>query len=496
MAGRISNTGGIVTNGLILNLDAGKLQSYPRSGTTWNDISGNRNNGTLVNGGSGLTFNSLNGGSLVFDGIDDYSDLGNNFNFEYNNTFSVGGWFYFNNDIDITLISKQETSGNYRGWVLRKLTSYQLMIGLVNTVANQVQIRATTNLIKPNTWFHLMGTYNGSTLASGLKLYINGSQVSTTVTSNTLGSNTVLNSVSCILSLGFNGRISNVTIYNKELSASEVLRNYNATIKRFVNWGIDSDAQNFLTAALINNDTQAMAINNLVLDLKRYGIWSKMKAIYPVVGGNSFSHKFNLKDARDSDLAFRLLFTNASGGSWIHSSTGMTPNGSSDFANTYFNPSTSFNSINDSGFSFYSRTSNSFSNLPNHGIIFTNINNRLYTSVQNTFTQVWGTENVSFNVTFSNSDRRGFYTSVRTANNSRKTYKNGTIAGSNTGNDTAGSLPNGSFYIGAANIQYATSTFTNDQLAFAAFHNGLTDTEAANFYTAVQAFQTTLGRQV
>ena len=148
--------------------------------------------------------------------------------FEYNNSFSIGGWFYFNNDTDTLLVYKQESSGNSRGWVLRKLANYQLMIGLVNTVSNQVQIRATANLIIPNTWFHLFGTYDGSTLASGLKLYINGSQVSTTTTANTLGNNTILNSVSCILNNYLNGKTSNTQVYNRALSASEILQNYNA----------------------------------------------------------------------------------------------------------------------------------------------------------------------------------------------------------------------------------------------------------------------------
>ena len=69
MAGRISYLGGIVKDGLVLDLDAAKLDSYPKTGTSWKDISGNGNNGTLVNV---PTFNSSNGGSIVFDGSNDY----------------------------------------------------------------------------------------------------------------------------------------------------------------------------------------------------------------------------------------------------------------------------------------------------------------------------------------------------------------------------------------------------------------------------------------
>ena len=76
MAGRIAYYGGIVKDGLILDLDAAKRDSYPSSGTVWNDISGFQNNGTLING---PTFNSSNGGSIVFDGVDDYVQCAGSF---------------------------------------------------------------------------------------------------------------------------------------------------------------------------------------------------------------------------------------------------------------------------------------------------------------------------------------------------------------------------------------------------------------------------------
>ena len=60
---------------------------------------------------------------------------------------------------------------------------------------------------------------------------------------------------------------------------------------------------------MINNAQIANAVNNLVLDLKKYGLWTKMKAIYPIVGGNAWSHKFNLKDPRDVDSAYRLFLS-------------------------------------------------------------------------------------------------------------------------------------------------------------------------------------------
>lgn len=62
----------IVTDGLVLYLDAANTKSYPGSGTTWNDLSGNGNNGTLING---YIFNSIGNGNLVFDGSNDYVNI-------------------------------------------------------------------------------------------------------------------------------------------------------------------------------------------------------------------------------------------------------------------------------------------------------------------------------------------------------------------------------------------------------------------------------------
>ena len=97
---------------------------------------------------------------------------------------------------------------------------------------------------------------------------------------------------------------------------------------------VDPDAQAFITAASITDPTQQSAINQLVVDLKGYGVWTKMKALYPFCGSTASQHKWNLKDPRDLDAAFRLVFN----GGWTHSVNGALPNGTNAFANTYFNP--------------------------------------------------------------------------------------------------------------------------------------------------------------
>ena len=241
MSGRIAYYGGIVKNGLILDLDAAKLDSYPRTGTAWNDISGFRNNGTLTNFGSQTIFNPDKGGSIVFDGSNDYVELGNILNFEYSTPFSLCGWFYFNNDADMALIAKEDDTVNFRGWILRKLANYQIMFGLVSTPSLQLQVRIPINTLTTNIWYYICSTYSGNSLASGCNIYINGVNQVLTTASNSLGTNTIITTQNASIGkfsnsiyIPFNGRNAISQIYNRALSASEVLQNYNATKTRFI----------------------------------------------------------------------------------------------------------------------------------------------------------------------------------------------------------------------------------------------------------------------
>jgi hypothetical protein len=112
--------------------------------------------------------------------------------------------------------------------------------------------------------------------------------------------------------------------------------------------GLDSDASAFITAAGLTDATQKDAINTLVKDMKAAGLWTKMKAVYPMVGGTATSMKFNLKDPRDLDAAFRLTWS----GGWTYSATGAKGNGTNNFATTYFN-NASFNDYNSTSIYYY-----------------------------------------------------------------------------------------------------------------------------------------------
>ena len=246
----------------------------------------------------------------------------------------------------------------------------------------------------------------------------------------------------------------------------------------------DPDAQAFITAAAITDPTQQSAINQLVIDLKGYSIWTKMKALYPMVGGTATSMKWNLKDPRDLDIAFRLLFIG--GGTW--DANGYTPNGSNGYADTKLNPLLNL-SQNSTHISYYSRTNNDANSVEIGVRSGASIDSLLQIKVGNVFVAAI---NESYNgaLNAANTNGQGFYVGNRTASNLRNNWKNGSKQ--YTATSTSGTQANLNYFIGALGGGF----YSTKQCAFSSIGDGLTDTEAANFYTAVQTFQTTLGRNV
>ena len=249
---------------------------------------------------------------------------------------------------------------------------------------------------------------------------------------------------------------------------------------------LDPDAQAFLTAAGITDATIATAINTLVLDLKGYNIWTKMKAIYPFVGGTATTHKFNLKDPQDSNLAFRLVFS----GGWTHSSTGALPNGTNAYADTFFIPNTHFNANTDIHISYYSGTNSVGGNRIDMGAIQASPTRIVdltssYTTV-GSFTQLSGSAFLSF----ANTDTRGHYIGNRVGNEMRL-VKDGVVQAQDL-SSTPGGLPTINIRIGQRN----NDIYSNRECRLSSIGDGMSVAELSNYYTAVQSFQTTLGRQV
>jgi hypothetical protein len=220
----------IVSNGLVLCLDAANKRSYPGTGTTWTDLSSNNNNFTLVNG---PTFSASNMGSIVFDGTNDYL-LINSLVWNYNADFTIQFWFntnslggvngyglFFNGNTGLNT-NRVQISGNSDG-----------SIGL-NTVGSSVgdAFVGAAGLVTVGKWYNFAAVRNSGVIT----VYLNGTSVASGNVNYSVSQQSNLY-VGFIRSSGalwyLNGRMSSILINNRALSATEVLQNYNATKSRF-----------------------------------------------------------------------------------------------------------------------------------------------------------------------------------------------------------------------------------------------------------------------
>lgn len=264
---------------------------------------------------------------------------------------------------------------------------------------------------------------------------------------------------------------------------------YGYTFVKVFGDSFDPEAQAFITAAGITDATQQVAINTLVLSLKADGLWTKMSAIYPMVGGTATTHKFNLKNPLDTNAAFRLTFN----GGWTHSSTGALPNGTNGWANTFLIPNTSL-SQDSAHVSFYSRTNIASgvdigsSNAGFPGGIY--ILNRYSADLRN-YINLHGASSI---IEFSGYARGDGFFCLRRNNstqiiNSRNAVNTTYLQPSTI--KTTFSISISTLNNGGSNTLYSAR-----ECAFASIGDGLTDTDAANLRTNVQVFQTALNRQV
>ena len=225
--------GRIVTDGLVLALDAADRNSYISGSTTWRDLSPNGNNGTLING---PTFNSANGGSIVFDGIDDYVSISNS---DFVNpgvgSFTIICWV--NSDPSVT-------GDGWDLWVAKRVSGVDgYYVGANNPlgvrfmIGNNAGGRTDTGFISYtyNTWAMFTSildrTNNTQTIIRNA--YEETSTVTPAGGTYSNAGNLYLGADVGVGAFYVNGRQSSVYIYNKALSAAEVLQNYNAQKSRF-----------------------------------------------------------------------------------------------------------------------------------------------------------------------------------------------------------------------------------------------------------------------
>ena len=221
-----------VTNGLVLALDAADKNSYRGSGTSWNNLSGNANTGTLTNG---PTFSNSNGGTITFDGTDDYVNCGNLGSFYTQGTIS---YWMFSTAVENF---RNPFSTNYLGINVgirfEQYTTVSPYGGFNVIIGNDAGTYGSydyspSSTLTANIWYNVVLAWNTSTnkvfgyLNGVLKFDTTHTYWATTLPSISIGSGFDSGRY-------FKGNIANTLIYNRALSATEVLQNYNATKTRF-----------------------------------------------------------------------------------------------------------------------------------------------------------------------------------------------------------------------------------------------------------------------
>jgi hypothetical protein len=502
--------------------------------------------------------------SLAFDGSGDYLRVAGSSAFAFPGDFTLEAWVYFNaasasfdGAYGACLMATYPTGqGGNQGWQLR-INGTSTAFNTINVYTGTTDLNwsATFNL---NQWHHVAVTRSGSSI----RAFVDGVQVGSTVNNSddmSPGATTdlwigQLNASPYLFSL--NGRLDDLRVTKgtarytanftppaaalgtgaytaaqtlpvtvtgsggggSGLTWSSVPASATATgtagqisydssgyfyVCTAANTWLraalstwDSDATAFLTAAGITDATQSSAIGTLVGSLKSAGVWSKMRAIYPFIGGTASTHKWNLKDPRDLDAAYRLAFS----GNWTHSATGVTPDGSTAYANTFAVPSTFFSDYT-GAYGLYLRTNPASSTgyRVDMGAQF------FSDPTSNRFLQhIGSTDGNSYydwrnRVTVATSTVGsviGFHVVSRTSTSLMTVYRNGNSVASGTSSDITTDLPNRALYIGAQNHSDGPSLHSNREQSFVFLSESLSGSEVTAVNAAVQAFQTALGRNV
>jgi hypothetical protein len=222
--------GNIVRDGLVLNLDATNLSSYPGTGTTWYDRSVYNNNGTLTNGPTYLQERGR--GSIVFDGVNDYVALGTYTGFgNINKTISV--WFKVNSLIGssqrIITFPADNTITDTPAFTMNISNVGLLQCGIGGNPYDGYNLNIGSYTI--GTWTTITTAISGNNIT----IYYTGSLVGTKTNTGIVATNPIgyLGRYNSYYNQPLSGSISAVQIYNRALSSQEVLQNYNSLKSRF-----------------------------------------------------------------------------------------------------------------------------------------------------------------------------------------------------------------------------------------------------------------------
>ena len=241
MATQYAN-GKIVTNGLVLALDAADKNSYPGSGTTWFDVSGNNNHFTLYNG---VGFSSVNGGILIFDGVNDYIASTNNINFTSYDYVAVEILFKGNGTVG-GMVFEHTTDWNSitGGFGLYINSNGSSPVDNLNHTNHNTEVVRNYTVTNNALWNNNLNLYSRISDSTGRLTYTSGiitpfsSTAGYSTTTTTTAGGSFANAIFYIGSRAgtggfFNGSIASLKIYGFKIDAIQSLQNYNAQKSRF-----------------------------------------------------------------------------------------------------------------------------------------------------------------------------------------------------------------------------------------------------------------------
>ena len=442
----------ISTNGLSLNLDAGFRPSYPATGSTWYDLCYGGTSGTLINDPS---FNSDSGGSIVFDGSNDYVSLPSQTLFT-NSSFTIALWIYPQLSVAGVVFSAYGPGPGYNNSAIhiRLATNGTITFAFYNDDLN-----SSSGAFVNDSWQYLVCTYNFATDTS--TIYVNG------VSKATGNQGPFIETRTLTVRIGnwfaqeyYRGRVSSLNLYNRALTETEILQNYNAQLSRYVVY--DASALAYITAAGFTNTSLKIAINNFFIDLKATGHYSKfiIMRLYITDSTNNATALSQMAINAVNPGTFDSTYFNAPTTSY----SGMTMNGTSQYGLLNFNYSTSdarWGNFDASLMSYVGLSG--ASDIYNFGLRSVNLQNcglGMTSSTGNMFTGINdSTAGLTFSDAVNNAD--GWRASSRTANDSTKYYIWRTTSQTQTGVAVQAK----------ANINAPENAYTTDGTTFPGYFN-------------------------
>jgi hypothetical protein len=493
----------ITTTGILLEVDAADRTSYSGTGTTWtNQVRPGTFNGTLNN----ISFDSNDSrGALIFTGSNTFVDFGNlgpsltsSFSFQvaFKPAATASGQPY-------TILSYASASATSSYTFKLDYTSSNQTVVLTTFAGTGSQniVYAISASAASGSWNVVHGTF-GSQLAA---LYVNGlGQAYAPTTGSTVGYNTS-NRLYAGLNFGstssyFTGSVGNIMVNNADLGGLDVNRNYNAIATRFslpIRRPVvtDADAFAFIEAAGIVDPTQQAAVNTLVIGLKTNNLWTKMRAIYPFVGGTASSHRRNLKTPGTYDIIFS--------GGIIHTAQGSITTATNAIGDTQFIPTTMLANVSSSAhmsINLAVGTTPQTLGVMGTGLSIVQSGNGTkalqidtgINGINQSYSSAYTTTDLLLTTT---TDKQGLFAVTRTSNTDVAIYRRSPVQ---TINSLRTALPfssfpsweNHSIYL----FQLRNASAIGVTGSFATIGDGLTQTDVNNLYSAITTFNTTLGR--